>query len=237
MGFGETLKMWFDDALRIVYPKVCEVCGVSLGRGENVVCLHCLQGLPRTNLHTADFNLLHERLAGKAPIERAGGYFYYYRKSDYARLIHYAKYNGRPVIAERLGERYAREIYGDGFFDGVDLLLPVPLHWWKLVKRGYNQSEAIARGVSRVTGIAIGNNIVAMKSHSTQTAKGQYSRWKNTEGIYAVENVAALEGRHVLVIDDVITTGSTLLRCCEAIHVASPTTRISVLTLAVANNV
>lgn len=236
MGIVKTLCEWAGDALSVIYPNVCEVCGESLRRGEETMCLHCLRALPRTLMHNDEFNLIHERLAGHVPIERAGGYFYYYRESKYAGLIHRAKYNSRPVIAERLGQRYAREIVGDGFFDGIDLLLPVPLHWWKLIKRGYNQSEAVAKGVARVTGIALGDNLVAIRRHSTQTAKGAYSRWLNTEGIFAVEDADDLKDRHVLIIDDVITTGATILRCCEAIHAASPTTRISVLTLAVARN-
>ncbi len=230
------VRNWCNDALSIVYPRVCEVCGRSLMRYESVLCRHCLDSLPRTQIHGDDFNLIHERLAGKVPIERAGAYFYYYRESPYAQLIHKAKYNSRPRIAKLLGLEYTYEISQSGFFKGIDLMLPVPLHWWKHIQRGYNQSEAIAQGIEKATGIPIGDNLVARRGHSSQTAKGAYSRWKNTEDVFAVRNADELAGKHVLVVDDVITTGATLLRCCEAIHKASPTTRISVLTLAAARD-
>ncbi|MBQ9077749.1 MAG: ComF family protein [Muribaculaceae bacterium] len=227
------LRLWIEDVLGVIYPNVCEVCGVSLTRGEETLCLHCHVNLPRTNVHRDGFNVIHQRLAGKVPIERAGGYFYYYRESDYAALIHRAKYNGRPVIAERLGERYAREISGDGFFDGVDVIIPVPLHRLRLLRRGYNQSEAIARGVSKVTGLPVGNNLVARRGHSSQTRKNSYERWINAQNIYEVIDPGSLQGMHILVVDDVVTTGATLLACCEAIHDAQPSARISVLTLGV----
>ena len=227
------LMEWGRDLLRIIFPKVCEVCGRSLVKGERVMCLHCDISLPRTRVHTDDFNAIHKRLAGSTPIDRAAGMFYYYRESDYARLIHVAKYNSRPIVARQLAETYARELLPDGFFDGIDVILPVPLHSIKLISRGYNQSEEIAKGLSAVTGIMVGDNLVARRGHSTQTKKNSYSRWVNAQGIYDVVNGDEFEGKHVLVVDDVITTGATLLACCEAIHRVAPTARISVLSLAV----
>lgn len=233
---GVELPDWAYNLLGIIYPQVCEICGRSLCRHESVMCLHCYAGLPRTEIHCDDFNLIHERLAGKVPIERAGAFFYYYRESPYAKLIQMAKYKSRPVIAKSLGRRYSMEIVDSGFFKDMDLILPVPLHWRKLISRGYNQSEMIARGVAASIDIPIGNNIVARRRHSSQTAKGAYGRWLNTENVFAVKDADELVGKHVLLIDDVVTTGATLLRCCEAIHKASPTTRISVLTLAAARD-
>lgn len=221
--------------VNLIWPDVCEVCGCTLVKGEKVICLGCRLKLPRTNLHTHEFSLIHHRLAGRVPIERAAGYFYYYRSDSFTRLIHAAKYNGRPNVARYLAREYAGEIKNDGFFSGIDLILPVPLHRFKLWKRGYNQTEYLARGLKDATGIAIGSNLVATRGHSTQTRKGSYMRWLNTRNIYDVVHPDELEGKHILVVDDVITTGATLLACCEAIHRSAPTATISVLTLAVSH--
>ena len=232
MGWRQLIE-WGRDLLRIIFPEVCEVCGRSLVKGEKVMCLHCDVSMPRTLVHNDEFNVIHRRLAGSTPIDRAAGMFYYYRESEYARLIHVAKYNSRPIVARQLAEMYACELKPDGFFDGIDVILPVPLHKLKLIRRGYNQSEEIAQGLSAVTGILVGDNLVALRGHSTQTKKNSYSRWVNAQGVYAVERGDEFEGKHVLVVDDVITTGATLLACCEAIHRVAPTARISVLSLAV----
>lgn len=221
--------------VNLIWPDVCEVCGCTLVKGEKVICLGCRLRLPRTNLHTQEFGLIHHRLAGRVPIERAAGYFYYYRSDPFTRLIHAAKYNGRPNVARYLAREYAGEIKDNGFFSGIDLILPVPLHRFKLWKRGYNQTEYLARGLKDATGIAIGGNLVATRGHSTQTRKGSYMRWLNTRNIYDVVRPDELEGKHILVVDDVITTGATLLACCEAIHRSAPTATISVLTLAVSH--
>lgn len=232
MGFGG-LKGWFSDLLRIVFPDVCEVCGSSLVRGEDVICLKCDMNMPRTRVHNDSFNIIHERLAGKTPIERAAGYFYYYRESDYAAIIHNAKYNGRPIIARKLAMRFARELMADNFFDGIDLVLYVPMFFLKKIKRGYNQSEYIANGISQATNIPIGHNLISKRSHSSQTKKNSYSRWLNAQGVYDVINSEELENKHVLIVDDVITTGATLLACCDVVHNAVPSATISVLSLAV----
>ncbi len=229
------LTTFIDDALSIVYPHVCEVCGTSLARGEDVMCLNCMMQLPRTRLHNDEFNTIHERLAGSTPIDKAAGYFYYYKNSPYASLIHTAKYRNRPIVAEKVARKFAEELKTDNFFDGMDIVIPVPLHFLKMITRGYNQSDAVAKGISAVTGLEIGDNIVAKRGHSTQTQKGRFSRWLNTQDIYAVKNAQALKNKHVLIVDDVITTGATLLACSNAIHRAEPTARISVLTLAVAH--
>ena len=232
MGFGG-LKGWFSDLLRIVFPDVCEVCGSSLVRGEEVICLKCDMNMPRTRVHNDSFNIIHERLAGKTPIERAAGYFYYYRESDYAAIIHNAKYNGRPIIALKLAMRFAGELMADNFFDGIDIILYVPMFFLKKIKRGYNQSEYIAQGISQATNIPIGHNLISKRSHSSQTKKNSYSRWLNAQGVYDVINSDELENKHVLIVDDVITTGATLLACCDVVHNAVPSATISVLSLAV----
>lgn len=232
MGRG-IVKDLFSDMLRIIYPDVCEICGTSLVRGEHIMCLKCDLNLPRTKTHNDSFNIIHQRLAGNTPINRAAGYFYYYKESDYASLIHKAKYNGQPAIATYLAKQFAQEIIKDGFFNGIDLILPVPLHLTKLITREYNQSEYIAKGISSVTQIPVGDNIVATRKHATQTKKNSYDRWLNAQGLYKIINATTLENKHILIVDDVITTGATLLSCCDSLHRAVPSATISVLSLAV----
>ncbi len=220
----------------MIFPKICEVCGRSLAPGEEIMCLHCLYGLPRTHIHRDEFNELHRRLAGKVPVERAAAYFHYYRESGYAGIIHSGKYGGRPSLMRRMGARMARELRRDGFFDGVDMLLPVPLHPYKRFRRGYNQSAEIARGVSGETGITVGKHIKAARWHGSQTRTASiYDRWINARLDYRVTDAGSLEGTHVLIVDDVITTGSTMLACLNAVREAAPGCRLSVMALGLAH--
>lgn len=218
--------------LDLFYPNLCEVCGRKLAPGEDVLCLHCGFDLPRTNIHTSSFNIVHERLAGGTPIERGAAWFFYYKDSPYVAMIHRGKYNGHPELLRALSRKYACELQHAGFFDGIDCIVPVPLHPLKLMMRGYNQVEYIARGIRDVTGIRIGRHLKATRFRKTQTRRGAFSRWVNSKNDYVAKNPAELAGKHVLVIDDVLTTGATLLTCCNAIHAAVPTARISVLALA-----
>lgn len=215
-----------------IFPAVCECCGRSLVDGEELLCLHCLHDMPRTNYHHEDFNELQKRLAAPGlPIERAAAMFHYIKESQYVRLIQRSKYNNRPIIVRHLARIFAQELKDDYFFDGIDLILPIPMHWHKRLKRGFNQSEEIALSVGDATGIKYSDNLKALP-HSTQTRKNAIERATNMEGTILVSNADELAGLHVLIIDDVITTGATILVAAKAIRKASPTTRISVLTLA-----
>lgn len=215
-----------------IFPAVCECCGCSLVDGEDLLCLQCLHDIPRTNYHHENFNELHKRLAAPGlPIERAASMFHYIKESRFARLVQRSKYNNRPIIVRHLARIFAQELKDEHFFDGIDLILPIPMHWRKQLKRGFNQSEEIACSVGEVTGIKFGDNLKALP-HSTQTRKNAIERAANMEGTIYVSNGTELAGRHVLIIDDVMTTGATILAAAKAIRKESPTTRISVLTLA-----
>lgn len=166
------LKKWINALAGQFFPDVCQVCGLSLVEGEKVLCSHCNLKMQRTNFHLNVDNSLQERLICHARIERAVSLFYYVREDPYSRLIHKFKYNNQRQIGLDLTRMYVKEIVSSHFFDGIDLLLPVPMHWWKELRRGYNQSEVIARGISGELDIPIGDNLVAHKAHSTQTKKG-----------------------------------------------------------------
>ena len=131
-----------------IFPAVCECCGRSLVDGEQFLCLHCLHDLPRTNYHKDSFNELHKRLAApKVPIENAASMFHYIKDSRFALLVQRAKYNNRPIIIRHLAIIFAKELYKEHFFDDINLILPIPLHWRKKLKRGFNQSEEIAKSI------------------------------------------------------------------------------------------
>lgn len=187
--------------------------------------------MPRTMLHKSSFNDIHTRLAGKVPINKAAAYFYYYRNNPYAKMIQNAKYNSRPKLARTLGSMMAKEIASDGFFDDIDVIVPVPLHILKQIRRGYNQSEEIARGISTVTGIPTEPKALKAKRHSTQTRRNAWSRWLNTQDIYSINSKVTLTAGHILLVDDVITTGATMLRCLEALHNTYPHATLSVACL------
>lgn len=220
--------------LHAVAPRLCEVCGDVLTDAEDVMCLRCELAMPMVNIHGSEFSELHRRLLSPIPVERAGAMFWYYRDDSYALLIHHAKYDGRPRIGRVLARAHARRMMADGFFDGVDMIVPVPLHRRKLLRRGYNQSLHIARGLGEATGVPVRELLEMTRRHGSQTRRNAYSRWINVKGSYGVRSEMAplLHGSHVMLVDDVLTTGATLLDCIRAIHRAAPSAQISVFTLA-----
>lgn len=219
--------------LGLIFPRCCEVCGRPLTAHENIMCLHCRLDLPLTGLHRQPFNTIHERLASHPAIERATAMFQYIRTDRYVNLILNAKYRHRPNIFRELASEYAQTLLSEGFFDGIDAIQPVPMHWWKRLRRGYNQTNWLARGLSDATGLPIIDCLTVERAHSTQTRKNRLERWLNARNAYSVINDEDLTDRHILIVDDVITTGSTIKACAEKIHASSPTTRISILSLGI----
>lgn len=244
MGIGQLIKKIGDSAIArlalrylkdlrgVMYPRECTVCHRPLVDGEEIMCMHCSISMPRTGYHLVDSNEVTQRLAGGPYVQRAASWFHYKRNSPYVNLIHDSKYRGMSRLGSRLGACYSREILDSGFFDGIDFIIPVPMHRAKQMKRGYNQAEMIARGISEVTSIPIADNLIASQRHQSQTRRGAFDRYKNVRHLFEVVSPEELHYRHILLVDDVITTGSTIMACCEAIAAASPSSRVSVLTLA-----
>ena len=219
----------------LLFPRLCVVCGKELNASERHVCAMCMAELPLTGYHKIEFNPMEQLFAGKVPVERASGYFFYERGSRHAAILHSLKYKNQPHLGEWLARRFAAELRACGWLDGVDAVVPVPLHRSTLVVRGSNQSEYIARGIASVAGCRVEKLVKAAKAHETQTHKGQHERLLNTEGVFcATAEAARFSGKHILMVDDVVTTGATLIACAEALRRAVDDLRISVAALAVA---
>lgn len=226
------LKVWLSDLLSTVYPDLCEVCGRPLVQGESIMCLHCRSDMPQLPYKPDEFSEMLQRIASPGvPVERAAAYFRYTAGGTYSKLIYATKYHERPWIGERLGRELAEKLLPQGFFDDIDALVPVPMHFIKKMRRGYNQTEEIIIGVASVTGLPVVTALKSLRSHDTQTHKGAFARWVNAENIYAAREERLRGLRHVLVVDDVMTTGSTILSCIKALRAVRPDLRVSVLTL------
>ena len=223
--------------LDFFFPRTCVICERRLAPTERSVCAGCLSALPRIIYKGGDEHGRIERLFwGKVAIERATCGFRY--DSDEVRtLVHAFKYHGQPHAAADIGEVLADELSATDFFDGIDVLVPMPLHQKRLRQRGYNQCDYIARGLQRVTGLPIvGEVLFRAVNNPTQTHLTLIEREQNVANIFAIRHPERLAGRHILLIDDVMTTGSTLLSAMQALA-SIPAIRISTLTIAYAGMV
>lgn len=209
---------WINDLRELLLPRYCKVCGQRLMQGEQHLCLGCLLELPRTHYEQEPNNLLMQHFMEWPEVVRATAYFYYYKEGKYSSLIHHLKYHDHPEVGTYLGRLAANELKQSDFFEDIDLIVPVPLSKKKFRKRGYNQCDYIARGISEITGIALCTDCMErVVDTDTQTQKGRMERWKNTEGIFRITNPEALKGKHILIVDDVATTGATLHACISTL--------------------
>ncbi|WP_455584076.1 ComF family protein [Bacteroides sp.] len=229
------MKDWFDSFLSLFFPRCCLICGMTLAKGEECLCTRCNMDLPRTDYHAVKDNPVEQLFWGKVSLERATSYFFYRRGGDARHILHQLKYGGQKEIGEIMGRYMATELLSSGFFREIDLIVPVPLHKKKQKLRGYNQSEWIARGVSAVTAIPVEvTGVVREKNTDTQTRKSVFERWENVDGIFRLHSPERFVGKHILIVDDVLTTGATVVACASSFEKVG-NIRISVLTLAVAD--
>jgi len=224
----------FTELLNLIYPNCCIVCGENLLGSEQFVCLKCINEIPKTNYHNQRGNAAEKRFWGKVDIFRATAFFHYQKGSAFQPLIHSLKYRGQKEIGDVLGRFAAADLIENEDFASVDFIVPVPLHPNKLRKRGYNQSESIARGLSVGLQKPIDTeNLYRAIENPTQTKKSVYERFENTAGIFALKNPQIFENKHVLIVDDVMTTGSTIEACIIAMKDVK-NLKISIFTLAIA---
>lgn len=228
---GYFYDLW-DDVISLLFPRLCFGCGNNLMRNEELICTECYVMIPRTNYHLKPDNPVARLFWGRCMIERAAAFSFYTKESRIRRLIHQLKYKGVKEIGPLLGRIYGISLHSSGFLDEIDLIIAVPLHPSKIRQRGYNQSDLISSGMSDATGIPVGTGIIIRKSATkTQTRKSRYDRWTNVQDMFSVTDPGRLKERHVLLVDDVITTGSTIEACASEI-LRVENARVSVAALA-----
>lgn len=222
--------------LDFFFPRVCAACGNRLRVGERVMCVRCESTLHRVPYDGNESHGEIERLFwGRLPIARATSFFYYDSEAVH-RLLHSLKYYGHPEVGDHMGRLLAEELKKKDFFDGIDLVVPMPLHWRRFLKRGYNQSTHLARGIAGATGLPLETRGVRrVRNNPSQTRlPAAVSRRQNVEGIFRLtpRGETLFRDRHVLLVDDTLTTGSTLLACGQ--EIARVAKELSICTLAYA---
>lgn len=226
------MTYWWTRIVDFIAPRSCVICGRRLSPTERSLCSVCVLHLYRTTFQfTPEDNEMAQLFWGLLPVERTAALIYYEPRSETAALIYKLKYGHRPDIGEDLGRIMAEEMKPAGFLDGIDVLLPIPLSKKRYWQRGYNQSEMLARGMSEVTGLPVITKAVRRTNfRQSQTSLTRKERQENVEGTFVLRHPELLENKHVLLIDDICTTGATLLACSEAIKSVKGI-RISILTL------
>lgn len=231
------LSELLSDVASLFFVSACPVCGRSLTPGERGVCTFCRTTAPLTGFWYEADNPVLRRFWGLVPLVRASGFLFYVHGSGWRRAIHGFKYRGAWRTARVLGEWYGRCLDESGLYGSVDVVVPLPLHPFKRLRRGYNQSEYIARGVAAQLGVGVDcRSVRRSRNTEAQALKPHSERAGNVADAFAVRHPERLAGKHVLLVDDVMTTGSTLAACACAILQAVPDCRISVAALAVSRH-
>lgn len=230
------LRNWLDSILNLFYPRVCAACGESLLKDEETVCLKCRYTLPRTGFELNPDNPLAQAISGRAPIHAITACYFFAKSGKVQHLIHQLKYKGNKEAGVFLGRQLGESIKNAPQFQGIDIIIPVPLHPKRERKRGYNQALIIAQGISEVTGLTVCTKYLLRTVYNeTQTHKSAEERYHNVQGIFEVRYADELNGKHVLLVDDVLTTGATLESCAHELE-GIPGITISVATAACAGN-
>lgn len=222
------------DFISLAYPHLCCACSKPLYKYENLICTYCKYHLPKTNFHFEKDNPVIRQFWGKTSVFSATAYYYFSKGSKVQQLLHNLKYNGKKEVGLEVGKMFGRELKESPLFNTVDCVIPVPLHLSKKRKRGYNQSDFIADGIAEGMKVSSEKEILMRTmATSSQTKKSAFERWLNVDSIFKLRNENKISGKHILLVDDVITTGSTFESCTAAL-LSVPGTKVSIAAIAVA---
>ncbi len=228
------ITILFSDFISLLYPRLCMACGNSLFRHEQVLCTQCLLELPKTNFHRFPDSPLDKVFWGRVPIERTAAMYYFSKGGKVQHLIHQLKYKGQREVGIYIGKLLGKDLTEEPDFLKIDAIIPVPLHLSKLRKRGYNQSEQFAHGLAESMGIAVDTtSFIRARATETQTKKSRFARYENVKEIFRIADPESITNKHILLVDDVITTGSTL-ESCAVMLLTVPGVRVSVAAMAYA---
>lgn len=207
-------KEYWLDFIELLYPRTCKACENALSGSEYWICTNCMVDMPKSDYWLDSKNIVNQLFWGKTKIEFASAFLLFSKGSRYRKLIHSLKYKNDQVSGIQLGELYGKAITESSEYPKIDYIIPVPLHPKKQKKRGYNQSECIAKGLSTTTTIPYLNQVLIRTVNTeTQTKKHKDERWQNVSGVFDVQNLEIIQGKSILLVDDVITTGATIEHC------------------------
>lgn len=223
-----------SDVKELLFPRLCPVCGKLLMKSEDVLCAFCAIQLPRYRIQNIEDNLLLRMLWDKADVKKGMTFLSYNHYSPYHKLIIDIKFHGKSDLAVKLGQWGALEATRQNFWEGVDALVPVPLTWWRRLRRGYNQAEKLAQGMSEITGLPVVNLLKRTKNRTPQSQLSGEARLKNAESIYRATIPDKWKGKCLVLVDDVMTTGATLGSCAQALLDDDRTAQICIFPLSYA---
>ncbi len=228
-----TLSRLFEDLLALIYPPHCIVCREPIHVSGSLICTKCFGSISYTRFCEYSDNAMAQHARDLQPYIRQASAMLFY--DSYSRdMIHRLKYRGEWHTAEYLGEIFGDYLSRSELYSSVDVIVPVPLHPLRRIGRGYNQSEYIASGIASKLGCATSfGNLYRTRYTSAQAHKAKVDRWESVSGLFDVRHPERLANKHILLVDDVYTTGATIYRCIEALHQALPDVQISIVTLAV----
>lgn len=205
-------KRYIKDLLHLVYPEYCLICDEELTRQEQHICLFCKNELHYTRFENQEEASALEKLFwGRVQIKNTFALLYYKENEQSRKILHQLKYGNKPDLAEHMGELIGKQLKTSKTYSDIQLLIPVPLHPKKRYIRGYNQSEEIAKGISKELNIPIDEKLLTKQHHTeSQTKKSKFERWNNVQEVFAIAENLSPDIKHIAIVDDVITTGSTL---------------------------
>ncbi|MBS1490086.1 MAG: ComF family protein [Bacteroidetes bacterium] len=203
----------FQDFVKLFYPACCLGCASSLVKGEEILCTSCLMELPKTRYSLTGENPIKDKFIGRLPVKYAWAFLKFRKTGMVQHLLHHLKYNNHPEIGLRLGHLIGKEIKENNLATAFDEIVAMPLHHKREIKRGYNQSQKIAEGIAERTDIPVSENVLRRINTTTQTLKNRVERWQNVAEAFQIKNPALVNGKRILLVDDVITTGASLEAC------------------------
>lgn len=205
------------ELLAVIFPNNCAACERPMAYGESVICTQCLNSLPYTDYHLYPENPVEKLFWGKTPLRAATSLFYFNKGNHVQRLMHELKYRKDEEVGLVMGRMLGVVLQNNQRFGSIDRVVPVPLHPKKLRLRGYNQSELIARGIAEEIGAILDSTtLVRTVNTTTQTRKSRFDRYKNVQQVFGLKDYRPSKPEHILLVDDVVTTGATLSSCAEA---------------------
>jgi len=220
--------------LNLFFPKVCYACSNYLGDNEKHICTSCRHDLPVTNFHFENDDTIKKVLYGRAKIENATSLLMFQKRGIVQQLLHNLKYRGHETIGKVLGEWLGNELKSISDYKSIEMVIPVPLHKRKRRKRGYNQVAKFGIEIANALDVPyVDSVLLKIAATKTQVFKKRIARWDNTDELFTAQYISKIDGKHILLVDDIITTGATIEACCNVLCKAKDV-KISVATMAIA---